>query len=109
MRILGRLDKYNVRLKCAFFKDSINYLGQVISNGARAASPKKVAPILNAKVPTTTKETRSFFGMVNYYSPFLPNVSTVTKTLRELIELNTDFTWLETCQRAFDKCKEILA
>jgi len=96
MRVSERLDKYNVRRKiskCAFFKDSIDYLGQVISNSTKAASPKKVAPILIAKVPTTKKETRSFLGMINYYFPFIPNVSSVTKPLRELTELNTDFTW----------------
>jgi len=54
MRVLERLDKHNVRRKlaeCGFFRSSIDYLGQVISNGNRTTSPIRVAQILSAKVP----------------------------------------------------------
>jgi len=57
----------------------------------------------------TKKETRSFLGMVNYYSAYIPDVSTLTKPLRELTELKTNFEWTEQCQSAFEKCKAILA
>ena len=73
MRVLERFDKHNVRLKiakCSFLKTSVEYLGLIISNGTRSTSPKKVAAILNAKVPRSKKEVQSFLGMVNFYSPF---------------------------------------
>jgi len=43
--VLHRLDKYNVRLKlvkCIFFQSKIKFLGQVIPNGTRTTSPKKL-------------------------------------------------------------------
>ena len=81
----------------------------MISQEGRTTSPRKTAAILNAKVPRTKKEVRPFLGMVNYFSPFIPNASTITKPLRVLTEQLFDFHWTESCQEAFDKCKEILA
>jgi len=70
--------------------------------------PKKFAPILNARIPTNKQEVRSFLGMVNYYITFIPNLSSVTKPLRELTQENDNFTWNESCQQSFETCKQIL-
>ena len=48
--------------------------------------------------------------MVTYYSRFIPNVPTITYTLRKLTRKHQKFFWSIECQKAFTKLKnEILS
>ena len=58
--------------------------------------------------PANVKQLRSYFGLLNFYSPFLPNISTVSKPLRQLTEENAIFNFSPECKLAFEKSKEIL-
>jgi len=58
--------------------------------------------------PNNLTELRVFLGMVNYYSMFLENISTVLHPLHELLKKNTIFIWNKECMEAFKKIKEII-
>ena len=60
-----------------------------------------------AKVPANAKEGNSFLGLVNFYAPLLPNLSTVASPIRRAVHAPT-FEWSEECGMAFDSCKKLL-
>jgi hypothetical protein len=53
--------------KCEFWIDEVLFLGHIINEDGLAVDPKKVADILNWKVPTDARGIKSFIGMAGYY------------------------------------------
>jgi len=112
MQMLSRLNTHNVRLrldKCQWFVPKIEFLGFVVSSEGRTPAKNLHRDILNAPPPTDVRSLRSFLGMINFYSMFLPNFSTITKPLRSLLEKDSRFSWSKECDEAFTKCKELLS
>ena len=66
-RVLDRLQKNNLFLKCEFRKTKIEYLGMVIEEGHVSMDPGKLKGIQEWPVPTTVKQTRAFLGFGNFY------------------------------------------
>ena len=64
--------------KCKLFKKSLVFMGltMMVEDGMAKMKPLKsrIEAILKVKPPTTVKECRSFCGMVNYMSIFLPSL-----------------------------------
>ena len=54
-------------------------------------------------LPTPTKitEPQEFLGMVTYFSPFIPSLSTLTASLYELLKKDVKFNWDASYQTAF--------
>ncbi|VVC41753.1 Ribonuclease H-like domain,Integrase, catalytic core,Reverse transcriptase domain [Cinara cedri] len=94
--------------KCEFFKSEIEYLGLIISAVGLRKCENKVRAIADAPAPRNTTQVKSFSGMVNYYSKFLPNVSIIMKPIYNLLTKNKHFCWTPDCQIAFDKIKELV-
>ena len=59
----------------------------------------------NSPPPTNVTQLRSFLGLVNYCSRFIPNFSTITATLRRLDRKNTFWKWEKKHQQAFEAVK----
>jgi len=57
---------------------------------------------------TNVKEFRSFLGLINFYSAFLPSASTLLKPFRILPEKSKEFLWTEACHNAFVAAKQFL-
>ena len=109
---LSRCLDYNVTLnkdKCAFFRREIEFLGNVISSGGIKPSEGKVEAIFKAKKPSNVTELRSFLGLVNFLSRFVPKLSIVLKPLYFLLRKDTVFTWDKLANDSFDKCKDLFA
>lgn len=110
--ILKRMQDAGLRLqkdKCAFFQDSVTYLGYVIDKNGLRTCPKKVDAILKAPRPTNVLETKRFLGVVNYYRNFVPNASSLLNPLHTLLRAGVTWHWGESQQCAFDKVKKELA
>lgn len=109
--VLERLESYHVRInvkKSLWFANSVPYLGYVISEFGRSPKPAKVEAILLAKVPGNSKEANSFMGLVNFYAPLIPNLSTVAAPIRKAASAPS-FLWSEECSNSFQQCKSLLA
>ena len=63
---------------------------------------------MNAPRPNDVVDVRSFFGLINYYHRFLPNLSTVVHPLTQRLEKNHQWKWTEQCEIAFQKKKEMI-
>ena len=64
--------------------------------------------LLNTAPPQNASEVRSFLGMANTCSDYIPDYATLTQPLRELTRKNNTFKWTITEQRAFNQLKKKL-
>lgn len=110
-KVLERLSNYNVKVnlsKCKLFETEVDYLGHRVDKDGLHPSSEKVEAIVNAPEPTNITQLRSYLGLLNFYSKFLPMLSSEVKPLYKLQEKNVPFIWSEECSKAFTKSKELL-
>ena len=109
--VLDKLRKYGIRIhkgKCAFMRDSVEYLGHRVDANGLHPTPEKVKAIVAAPAPKNVTELISFLGMVHYYGKFLPKLSTLLHPLNELLKANRAWCWTKACAKAFTAAKELL-
>ena len=86
-KILTILDKNNMGLnwgKCASFKFEIEWLVFRISGEGVRPLVSKADAIKNLPIPKSISELRPFFGSINQYVKFVPNLSTLSSPLYPL-------------------------
>ena len=95
--------------KCQFGRDTVKFLGHVISPAGITTDPEKIAKVLNWPTPVNKQEIQHFMGLVNYYRRFIKNCSEVSKPLSQLTEQNHPFKWTDQCQESFEALQRALA
>ena len=90
--------------KCTFAKDSLEYLGHIISSRGVSTDLNKITDMLNWPMPTTMTELRAFLGLTGYYRKFVRNYGVMTKPLTAILRLK-QFVWNFVAQSAFDDLK----
>ena len=111
MRVLKTARKCNLKFnrdKLRLHLEELKYIGHWISSEGVRPDPDKVSSIKKMPAPTTVTQVRSFLGMCNHLSKFVPNLSQATETLRKLTENNQPFHWSELEQTCFDGLKELI-
>ena len=86
-KIFHRLREANLKLqmkKCVFGKDTMKFLGHVISSADIATDPEKIATVAQWPVPLNKQELQQFLGFVNYYRRFIKDCASVAKPLYQL-------------------------
>ena len=86
--MLNWLETTGLRLKkqkCQFLRNSVVYLGHHIDASGLSPCAEKVQAVRDAPAPTNVSELKSFLGLLNYYSKFLPNLFTVLTPLYRLL------------------------
>lgn len=68
--------------------------------------PLKVAAVRAMPSPKTKDYIKRFVGFVTYFSYFIPNLSELDVSLRELLKTNALFDWQPAQKEAFLKLKE---
>ena len=109
--VLNKLDEAGLRLnkeKCFFLRPSVEYLGHIIDSQGLHPTTEKVKAIQDALKPRNVAELRSFLGIINYYSRFLPNVSSKLAPLYNLLCKNTRWSWTAKQDSAFQVAKKAL-
>ena len=110
-RVLSLLSEAGLRLnrnKCFFLRDQVEYLGHIIDAQGLHPTEEKIAAIKNAPPPKNVNELRSFLGILNYYSKFLPAMSSHLAPLYCLLRKQTKFTWGSEQEKAFSWAKNAL-
>jgi hypothetical protein len=109
--ILQRLREHQLYAKlskCEFWINEVLFLGHIINKDGLAVDPKKVAYIMNWKVPTDARGIKSFIGKVGYYQRFIEGFSKIAKPMIALLGNKVEFKWTQKCQEAFEALKEKL-
>ena len=109
LRILKEKGLRLKRNKCAFMKQSIEYLGYLINKEGLHTDEAKVQAVVQAPTPTNVSELRSLLGLVNYYGRFIPNCSTVLHPLNRLLHNDVRWRWTDDCEHALAQVKEVLS
>ncbi|XP_048480662.1 uncharacterized protein K02A2.6-like [Plutella xylostella] len=110
-QVLNRLKDAGLRInwsKCEFFKQSVTYLGYRIDKDGLHTDERKIKAIVAAPTPENVTQLKGFLGLVNFYSKFFSNLSSILKPLYNLLKSNVKWVWSESCKVAFDKAKELL-
>jgi RNase H-like domain found in reverse transcriptase len=109
--VFQRLREAGLKLKlkkCSFVKDSVPYLGHIVSATGLATDPTKVALMANFPAPKNVKLLQTFLGLSNYYRRFVPNFAQLTHPLTELTKKDVEFIWGERQEKSFKSLKERL-
>ena len=64
--------------------------------------------IQNWPQPKNVKELQSFLGSVNYFSKFIPHLSSFRKPLQDLLKSSNEFVWLKVNDEAFKTLKNAI-
>ena len=95
--------------KCEFNRDKIEFFGIVFSAGGISPDEKKVEAIRATKPPTNISEARSLLGMMNFCARFISDYATVSEPIRRLTRKDTEWSWQNEQQTAFEKLTERLS
>lgn len=109
--LLQRLNNNGLRCrleKCHFAQPYVEYLGHLLSSEG-IAKGSKIDAVMKMPPPTNVSSLKSFLGSVQFYSKFLPNLSTVLDPLYNLTKKETQWKWNAEEQAAFDKVKSMLS
>jgi len=102
---LKRLSALNIKAKgskCSFLKAEIKFYGLIFTGKGTRPDPDRVAKLQNIAPPRNASEVRSFLGMANTCSDYIPNYAAMTLPLQELTKKNVRFKWTLVEQRAFN-------
>ena len=109
--VLKRFREAGLKLKpskCFLFKQSVGYLGHVVSRKGIATDPDKIEAVKSWPSPTNIKEVRSFLGLASYYRRYIKGFADVARPLHRLTEKARAFLWDEECEDAFQTLKDKL-
>ena len=114
-QVLKAFAKHGLKVapgKCEYFKDSINYMGHIISSKQGyptiQAQKSKIDAIRNLPTPKNAKETKSWVGMVSYLSQYVPYIQVLLKPIHKNTRKNCRFNWTTECDNNFKKVNEII-
>ena len=94
--VLKRLESAGMRLKrskCEFMLPSVEYLGHKISDKGLQPTEGKIKAIVEAPAPQNVSQLKAFLGMLNYYTKFLPNISSRLAPLYKLLQKAVVWSW----------------
>ena len=109
--VLQKLNDAGLRLnrsKCFFCHPSLQYLGHIISEHGIQPTAEKVRAIKEAPPPQNLSELRAFLGLINYYSKFLPNLSSQLVPLYSLLNKGQKWHWGPQQTQAFQAAQTAL-
>ena len=66
------------RDKCQLNISQVVFMGHVLSGRGIGPADVKVKAVVDAREPKTSAEVRSFLGLVNYSSRFIPDLATIS-------------------------------
>ena len=96
------------REKCEFNKAEIKFFGYIFNRNGMKPDPEKVEALRSAAMPSSLEEMRSFLGMCNFSSHFIPNYSVMTAPLREMTRKGAHFEWTPERKAAFNQVRNTL-
>lgn len=108
--ILNKIREEGLRLnreKCVFATPMVEFLGHKIDRHGIHKSNKHIEAVQNAPKPTTPEELKLFLGKATYYNAFIPNLSTASRPLRDML-LQKEFKWNREANVAYINIKEML-
>jgi hypothetical protein len=97
--------------KCEFHKETVKYLGLIISTSGVSIDPDKVDMVRNWSQEKKTSnghlnnlfEVQQFLGFYKYYPRYIKGYLNITQPLTKLTKKDVPFEWLEDQQRVLEE------
>ena len=86
----------------------VEYLGHRISAQGLQPTMDKIKAMQEAPKPQDMSQLQSFTGLVDYYSKFLPDVSSVLAPLYSSLQKDKKWCWCKEQHKSFDDVKRLL-
>jgi hypothetical protein len=120
--VLRRLHEANMKVsveKSRFFKESVNFLGFIVTSNGATTDLEKVRAIKEFPEPKTVYEVRSFLGLASYYRCFIKDFAAIARPISGILKgengtvskhwsRNIQVRFSEAQQQAFQKLCNIL-
>ena len=106
--LLRRLVDLNLTVgedKCEFNKEEITFYGMVISKHGIKPKKQKLDDFMNASIPSSIKEVKSFLSLAQYFQERIPNLANISAPLRLMLTKFHEYSWNASHQAAFEKIK----
>lgn len=116
-KVLDHLQEVGLKLKpikCVFAKERVEYLGHTLLAEGVLPNDAKIEAVRNFPRLKSSKEVKSFLGLINFYRRHLPNFAAVARPLTALTRHDktsktpVPFQWSSECESAFQKAKYLL-
>ncbi|KAK3769860.1 hypothetical protein RRG08_036909 [Elysia crispata] len=95
--------------KCQFRLEEINFLGYKLNKQGIRPQDKKTKAIKDAPSPENPQQLKAFLGMINYYSKFIGNLSSILSPLYKLLQKDVPWQWDRDQEYAFSAAKRALS
>ena len=109
LSLMKRAEEYGLVFNADKFQigvAEITFFGLIYSAQGIKSDPERTKDIELIPPPKTVTAVRSFLGIANYMSPFVPLISNLLAPLRELTHKNVELYWSNSHQETFDKIKQ---
>ena len=92
--------------KCRFGSSKVVYLGHIICAEGISPDREKVKAINQTPPPEDKKGVERLLGFLNYVAKFIPDLSSITQPIRELLKKEYLFNWKQEQETAFQLIKK---
>lgn len=104
-----RESNFKVQLnKSEFMKKETPFLGHIVTADGVKPDPNKIEAIQKFPMPQTTKEIKSFLGLLGYYRKFIPNFAKLTKPLTACLKKHAKIEFTPAYVNCFRHCQNLL-
>ena len=86
----------------------LHFFGLVFDANGVHPNPARIDDIRSMMKPANADELREFLCIATYMSPFIPNLSANTETLRDLIKNDAVVVWNSSHDKAFESTKRLI-
>ena len=95
--------------KCFFSSDRLVFMGMLLSEKGIGPTADRVKAVLEVEEPKSASDVRSFLGLANYSSRFIPHFATLSEPLRRLTRKETPFEFGPEQKKSFELLKQNMA
>lgn len=109
-KVLTRIASSGLKLndKCVFDVQELSFIGHKISAQGISPLEKNVQQVETFSRPSNPTQLRSFLGLTEYYSKFVPHMAHVVEPLRQLLRKDVPFNWDVAAENSFQQVKKYL-
>ena len=109
--VFSRLRSAGLKLKvskCNMMRDSVQFLGHVVSGSGVATDPEKISKVKEWPQPKDIHDVKAFYGLCSYYRKFVKDFAKIAAPLTALMRAENKFVWDGGCEASFRELKRKL-